>query len=618
MEAKRWILAGVIFLVCTIACCALAGICSGSLDRPDFVVYGFGLNPYRDGEGPGSDIEPAQVREMLETIAPYTQWIRSYGSTHGLEEMATEANDLGLDVAMGLWVRSASGREEEINNMIAKAKTGCVDIVVVGNEDLYAYEEGYDGAIDPNTLKAILVDVHSRLDANNLSNIPVTIAEPWYTLFRRNPDNSFKYQAVLDEVDVFMVNIYPFPDGIHIDNAVANLNTVYWKVVADANEAGPNKPVIIGETGWPSEGEREKEAKPSPLNAARYFYGVQCWAARNDVNVFYFAAYDEKWKAQVEYAPEYAAHWGIWESNGTIKPEFLPSVVFCEDFDLLSHQFCAEPNGVVWEPNIIQGEPNSDGNFLRILHDGFPIDFSSVAFDRVAEGPFDKITIQFDFRMYSAGNGADGFSVLFIPTSVNGPNGCQQHEHINFFAEEPRLSGTFAVGFEICKRWPCSGSDAANQIYISWDKQFYPGQNPIEIPIGDVELNSGKFHRARIELSCADGNTALVDVNLTPNVYDVNHPVSITVAEDVVIGDANHPYKPYESRIEFAGRNGGLTTNADIDNIYASYSAEFCGYKLEGDIDGDCKADFIDFAIMAQNWLIDCRLTPENPECVAK
>jgi exo-beta-1,3-glucanase (GH17 family) len=578
------------------------------------MVYGFGLNPYRDGDGPGSNIEPNQVQEMLETIAPYTRWIRSYSSTHGLEEMATEANKLSLDVAMGIWVRHEVGREAEINNMIAKAKAGCVDIVVVGNEDLYAYEEGYTGAIDPCTIRVILEEVHSRLDANGLSNIPVTIAEPWYTLFRRNPDNSFKYQAVLDKVDMFMVNIYPFHAGIHIDNAMADLNATYWRVVADANEAWPNKPVVISETSWPSKGEREKEARPSPLNAARYFYGVQCWAARNDVNVFYFAAYDEKWKAP----PEYAAHWGIWESDGTIKPEFLPSVIFCEDFDPQSNQFCAYTSVVTEEPNVIPGDSNSDGNFLRILYDGFPVHFSSAVFDRTAEGPFDTIVIQFDFRMYGpdANDDADGFSVLLIPTSVNGPNGCQQHGHNNFYAEQPKLSGTFGVGFRICKNWPCSGPDAANQIYISWDKQFYPNGTAIDIPVDDIDLNSGKFHRARIELCCTDGNTALVHVSLTPNIYDVDHPVSII--KDVVIGDANHPYKPYENRLEFTGRNGGLTTNADIDNIYISYAVEFCDYSLEGDIDGNCRVDFIDLAIMAQNWLIDCRLTPGNPACVAK
>ena len=39
---------------------------------------------------------------------------------------------------------------------------------------------------------------------------------------------------------------------------------------------------------------------------------------------------------------------------------------------------------------------------------------------------------------------------------------------------------------------------------------------------------------------------------------------------------------------------------------------------LSGDINNDCKVDFYDFAIMAENWLIDCQANPSNPACVPK
>jgi glucan 1,3-beta-glucosidase len=584
--------------------------------KPDFMVYGFGLNPYRDGQGPGSDIEPNQVREMLETIAPYTRWIRSYSSTHGLQEMAKEANDLGLDVAMGIWVRHEISREAEINNMIDKATRGCVDIVVVGNEDLYAYEKGKSDAIDPCTVRAILEEVHSRLDANGLSNIPVTIAEPWDTLFRRNPDSSFKYQEVLDELDVFMVNIYPYHRGIDVKDSVADLDAIYLQVVADANEAGPNKPVIIGETGWPSEGEIKGAAKPSLKNAARYFYSVQCWAARNDVNVFYFSAYDEEWKSP----PESEAHWGVWESDGTIKSTFLPSVTFCEDFDPQINPYCPETreSDNAPEPNVFGGDPNADGNFLRLQYDSNMSHYSAATFDRQARGPYNKIVAAFDFRMWGVGTNGDGFSCLLIPTLSNGPTGCATHGHSWFYADEPSLEDTLGIGFDTYEWHPGGPSGPCDRVFVSWDEEWYPDGNAIDVqPLG-LDIDNGHWNRARIEICCADGNTALVNVSITPNIYDINHPDSITIAENVVVGNTNHPYRPYESRIEFAGRNGGLTMNVDIDNIYVSYSAEFCGYKLEGDIDENCRVDLFDFAIIAQNWLIDCRLTPGNPACVAK
>lgn len=43
-----------------------------------------------------------------------------------------------------------------------------------------------------------------------------------------------------------------------------------------------------------------------------------------------------------------------------------------------------------------------------------------------------------------------------------------------------------------------------------------------------------------------------------------------------------------------------------------------CEYELAGDINNDCKVDFLDFAAMANNWLVDCGLMPDNPACIPK
>ena len=41
-----------------------------------------------------------------------------------------------------------------------------------------------------------------------------------------------------------------------------------------------------------------------------------------------------------------------------------------------------------------------------------------------------------------------------------------------------------------------------------------------------------------------------------------------------------------------------------------------CNYIVSGDLDGNCKVELIDFAMVAAHWLIDCIAEPENPECV--
>lgn len=41
-----------------------------------------------------------------------------------------------------------------------------------------------------------------------------------------------------------------------------------------------------------------------------------------------------------------------------------------------------------------------------------------------------------------------------------------------------------------------------------------------------------------------------------------------------------------------------------------------CGYTLVGDVNGDCKYDLLDFAILASYWLSNCLANPSDPGCV--
>lgn len=41
-----------------------------------------------------------------------------------------------------------------------------------------------------------------------------------------------------------------------------------------------------------------------------------------------------------------------------------------------------------------------------------------------------------------------------------------------------------------------------------------------------------------------------------------------------------------------------------------------CHYELAADINGDCKADLGDLALLSQDWLIDCQTDPNDPACI--
>jgi hypothetical protein len=41
-----------------------------------------------------------------------------------------------------------------------------------------------------------------------------------------------------------------------------------------------------------------------------------------------------------------------------------------------------------------------------------------------------------------------------------------------------------------------------------------------------------------------------------------------------------------------------------------------CGYKLVGDLNRDCKVDFLDFAMLVENWMVDCNAQPNDIACL--
>jgi hypothetical protein len=160
---------------------------------------------------------------------------------------------------------------------------------------------------------------------------------------------------------------------------------------------------------------------------------------------------------------------------------------------------------------------------------------------------------------------ADGFAFVLLPTRLNGKTGCSQYSHSNLWSEKPRIEDTFAVGFGVYQ---------GDMICVSWDRRWFPNDQRIPAPF---DLNTGVFHHAKIDL-CLNGNYSLVTIELTPNIYDANNGNPVTVVENLNIDVNNLPgfdeLLPYESRIEFIGRNGGLTMDADIDNIRVLYRNE--------------------------------------------
>jgi PKD repeat protein len=55
---------------------------------------------------------------------------------------------------------------------------------------------------------------------------------------------------------------------------------------------------------------------------------------------------------------------------------------------------------------------------------------------------------------------------------------------------------------------------------------------------------------------------------------------------------------------------------SDSSFTAAAIDDEVCRFELAGDIDRNCKVDLVDFALMADSWLINCNNTPDDPLCI--
>ena len=264
-----------------------------------YKLYGLDFGPYTE---PGQDpnkryvVSEEQVRARMETVAPYTEWVRTFGCTLGMEKAGSIARDLDLKIAVGAWLdKDLSTNEQEISNLISIAHAGEADLLIVGNEVL----------LRQDLTEEKLIDYINRVK-EAAPSIPVATADIYGELL--------EHPAVMNTCDIIIPNYYPFWEGIDLYDAIYILNLRHQQVVEKAGD----KPIIIGETGWPSEGEPIEDGMPSPENASFYFLNFISWARANNISYFYFEAFDEPWKA--DYEGERGAHWGIWFSNSTLKP----------------------------------------------------------------------------------------------------------------------------------------------------------------------------------------------------------------------------------------------------------------------------------------------------------
>lgn len=258
-------------------------------------VHGLCFSPYQEGQNIGSILSRQQIDQRVNVIAPYTDWIRSFSCTDGNELIPEVAKQHGKKTMVGAWIGADRQRnEQEINNLINLGKRGIVDIAVVGNEVLLR------GDMDVSEM----LDTIRRVKAA-MPDVKVGYVDAYYQYL--------DHPQLAEACDVILINCYPFWEGASINHAGGYLR----HMVNLVEDVSLGKPVIITETGWPSQGAMTASAEPSEINAMRYFVEAASYARASDVPLFYFSSFDESWKVHEE--GDLGARWGLWDVNENLK-----------------------------------------------------------------------------------------------------------------------------------------------------------------------------------------------------------------------------------------------------------------------------------------------------------
>lgn len=259
--------------------------------------HGICFSMYEDGQEPGDDISFEQVERRVQILKPYVEAIRSFSCVEGNEHVPVAAKKHGLKTLVGAWLGDdKDDNEKEIEGLIALAKAGYVDVAAVGNEVLYRNDM---------SLEELLEYIKQVKEALSGLDIPVGYVDAYYE-FSRHPE-------LVEQTDVILANLYPYWEGCPIEYALGHMQAMYGQVV----DAAQGKPIIVTETGWPSEGGNLKSAIAGKEAAMKYFIDAINWTKENDIPIFYFSSFDESWKTGDE--GNVGAYWGLWDKNENLK-----------------------------------------------------------------------------------------------------------------------------------------------------------------------------------------------------------------------------------------------------------------------------------------------------------
>ncbi len=291
------------------------------VDAPGWqgIVRGVAYSPYGPTQSPQRN-EPGQssadpradqpTREQIENDIRLLQGrvaaVRTYSAINGLEVIPAIARKYGLRVTAGAWIDHRWSRnEDEIASLVDLVRHNRnVNRVLVGNESILRND------LPVRRLIAYIKDVREQV------RVPVSTAEPWH-VWLDNPDLAHAVDFLAVHILPYWEDVPPAPGRDHIERAIEHA----LEKIQLLQVRYPDKPIVVTEIGWPSDGRVRGAAVPSLENQAKF---IRLWlntARQRNIDFFIMEAFDQPWKHAIE--GRVGAYWGVFTAER--QPKFALS-----------------------------------------------------------------------------------------------------------------------------------------------------------------------------------------------------------------------------------------------------------------------------------------------------
>jgi exo-beta-1,3-glucanase (GH17 family)/cellulose synthase/poly-beta-1,6-N-acetylglucosamine synthase-like glycosyltransferase len=297
-------------LVALLAVCIASAAFWASLDRPlsapDWKgqIRGIAYSPshlYTE-EDKNSVVTDELIRRDLAQISKLTKRIRTYTVDYNHDRIPYIAKEFGMKVTLGVWLREDKEYNEAEIARGLKAiadNPGVIDRVIVGNEAVGVRAELTAREVS-DYIKRVKADIKNpKIEVGTTEVWPTWLTEP----------------VLAEGADFVGIHILPYWDGVPNDNAMEHVTTSFETIA----KLYPDKKIVIGETGWPSDGRVRKGAVPSAAFEAAFLRQFFHLAEQKNYDYYIMEAFDQPWKGDSGQEGAVGRFWGMFDAEGNTK-----------------------------------------------------------------------------------------------------------------------------------------------------------------------------------------------------------------------------------------------------------------------------------------------------------